>query len=154
MFSGKNPEASCKSWNTKYAGKEAFTTFNNKGYQTGTLERATFLAHRVAWAIHYGEWPAFTVDHKDGNPSNNRLQNLRHVTRSVNQRNQKLSASNSSGVVGVCWNTSANKWKAHIYVTKGGKSKRKHLGYFSKKADAIRVRKQAEKENGYTSRVS
>ena len=44
-------------------------------------------AHRVAWALHYGEDPGSTqIDHIDGNKLNNAINNLRLATQSkINQ---------------------------------------------------------------------
>ena len=47
---------------------------------------------------------------------------------------------NTSGCVGVYWNTQRNKWYAQITVNK----KTISLGYFYNKADAIKARKDAE----------
>lgn len=54
------------------------------------------------------------IDHKDGNPLNNRKNNLRVCTNAENCRNAKLSASNTSGYKGVSWNKAQQKWTADI----------------------------------------
>lgn len=46
------------------------------------------LAHRVIWKMVYGTEPA-EIDHRDGDPSNNRLSNLREATRSQNLANRR-----------------------------------------------------------------
>jgi hypothetical protein len=38
-----------------------------------------YQVHRVAWFLYHGEWPAKVIDHIDGNPSNNKIDNLRQV---------------------------------------------------------------------------
>jgi hypothetical protein len=78
-------------------------------------------------------------DHIDRNPLNNRRSNLRKATHKENSRNQSKSIRNMSGVVGVGWYKRYNKWVAYIKT-----DKRKTLGYFDNKDDAIRARLNAE----------
>ena len=49
----------------------------------------SLLAHRVIWAIHYGEFVpnGLFIDHIDGKTDNNRIDNLRLVTSKENARN-------------------------------------------------------------------
>ena len=62
-----------------------------------------FLVHRVIYEMCHGEIPAgMHVDHEDGNGYNNRISNLRCVTRAVNMRNTKKRSDNRTGVTGVC----------------------------------------------------
>ncbi len=59
-------------------------------------------AHRLAFLFMEGKWPENHVDHKDGDPSNNAWNNLRHATRSQNQHNRHAAQSNSkTGLLGV-----------------------------------------------------
>ena len=78
-------------------------------------------------------------DHIDRNPFNNRRSNLRPATHRENLRNQSKSNRNTSGVVGVGWYSKYNKWRAYITT-----DKRKTIGYFFNKEDAIRARLEAE----------
>lgn len=57
-----------------------------------------------------------TVDHIDGNPLNNCRINLRKATNKENCRNQKLSMASHTGLKGVCWDKTRNKWLSHIKV--------------------------------------
>ena len=90
-------------------------------------------AHRLAWALHTGGWPKGEIDHIDGDESNNRIVNLRDVSKSVNQQNKRLPRVDSkSGFIGVCWHKGGGKWSAQITVH--GKSI--YLGLFSDPAEA------------------
>jgi hypothetical protein len=63
------------------------------GYGLVSVKGKRFGIHRVIYAMHHGFMPEI-VDHIDGNPSNNNIQNLRSATKSQNGMNQKLSAKN------------------------------------------------------------
>lgn len=43
--------------------------------------------HRAVWAVCKGRWPVSTIDHIDGDRSNNRIENLRECSQSVNNLN-------------------------------------------------------------------
>lgn len=81
-------------------------------------------------------------DHKDRNPLNNRRFNLRQATLSENTQNRSRQKNNTSGVTGVYWDKSRNKWYAVININK----KPVNLGRFSNKEDAIITRLNAEYE--------
>jgi hypothetical protein len=106
-------------WNGRYAGCEAFTATDLRGYKHGQLDGRQLRAHRVVWALCKGEWPPHDIDHVDGNRTNNRLGNLRAVTRAENHRNRRTSSTNTSGVMGVSWNKRSRKWRAYIDLGAG-----------------------------------
>lgn len=135
----------CAIWNSRYAGKEAFTSLVGGGYLSGEIFYRAYFAHRVLWMLAYGEWPAVDIDHINGDRSDNRLTNLRSVSRIENGRNQGIPRNNKSGVMGVCWSERNAKWKAQIRV--GGDQK--HLGFFPDIAAAAAARKAAEIEFGF-----
>jgi hypothetical protein len=90
----------CSSWNARYAGKPALACEAANGYLTGTLNYQRVLAHRVIWKMVHGTEPDI-LDHINRRKSDNRLANLRDVTKSQNCRNTGLYASNKTGVPGV-----------------------------------------------------
>ena len=144
--SNRDADGAAKAFNAKWAGKPALNRVTEKGYFAGKVCGVCVRAHRVAWALHYGEWPEMDLDHIDGNPQNNAIANLREVTRSENSRNMKVYRTNSSGVHGVGMH-SCGKWRARIAPRRGARSI--HLGLFNTKEEAIAARKKAEKEHGY-----
>ena len=92
----------------------------------------THLVHRICWYLIYNSWPK-VLDHKDGNPLNNRLSNLREASSADNQANQKKqSKQTSSFYKGVYLFKRDNKWMA--YINREGK--RYHLGYFNSQEEA------------------
>lgn len=73
----------------------------NNGYISLSLQNYKMLAHRAAWAITHGVWPSFEIDHINRDRCDNRIANLRQVSRSQNARNGKLRKNNAIGVSGV-----------------------------------------------------
>lgn len=89
-----------KNWNAKYAGKIAGSDSHSK-YNAIFIHNRQYLAHRLAWLLYYGEPIPDEIDHKDGNPHNNKIDNLRSATRAENIANSKLSNRNTTGYKGV-----------------------------------------------------
>lgn len=52
-----------------------------------TIRQKNIQAHRLAWRIYYGRWPSKDIDHKNGDPSDNRISNLREATEQENTFN-------------------------------------------------------------------
>lgn len=142
---GKPADGQARAWNSKMAGKPAFQCKNKAGHLTGRVFGKTMLAHRVAWAIHFGTWPADQIDHINGCGSDNRIGNLRDVSDAENKRNLRLRASNKSGVPGVFYWEKWSKWVARICI--GGKSK--HIGLFATRDEAVAARLMAERALGF-----
>lgn len=140
----KSAEAQAKWWNSRNAGKEAITALCD-GYRCGIVLRKSLKAHRIIWAMAYNEWPD-ELDHINGDRCDNRLSNLRPVTRQENCRNRAKSSRNSSGVVGVLWAPRHRKWAAHICP---GNSRTKTIGYFNTIPEAAEARRLAEIELGF-----
>jgi len=103
-----------------------------RGYKYLNFYGKKYYVHRVIWLMHYGTLPKI-LDHIDGNPLNNRIENLRERTDSQNLCNSKIKSNNTSGVKGVYWHKLKQKWTARI----GFNKKEYHMGYFNEKEDAI-----------------
>jgi hypothetical protein len=69
------------------AGEEAGTP--SHGYSKIKVLNTLHYAHRLAWLLHYGEWPRFEIDHINMDRGDNRISNLREATHSQNQMNRK-----------------------------------------------------------------
>ena len=76
------------------------------------------------------------VDHIDNCKTNNIINNLRWATSVENSQNRNMMITNTSGVKGVSFDKSSNKWIATISID----GIRINLGRFDKKEDAIHVR--------------
>lgn len=144
----RSSEHICANWNSKWSGVEAFTQKDGSGYHQGLINGKTYKAAHVIWAMTYGVWPAetgFVVDHRDNDRANNRATNLRLVSLSKNARKRLVTKVNASGVIGVTFDKSKNKWTARITTDQG----RVLLGRFASFDDAVCARKNAEAIHGY-----
>jgi hypothetical protein len=145
LFPGcKSPEPYCQSWNARYAGREAFTALN-KGYRVGRIYDRMAQAGRVVFALANGRWPENNIDHIDGNPLNNRPENLRDIPQAGNTKNMRLPRHNTSGIVGVGFIRTSGRWFAQI----GSRKNHVFLGCYATKEEAAAARRAAERELGY-----
>lgn len=134
-----------KAWNTRYAGTAAFdASSGHQGYRAGFIARKKYYAHRVAWALAYGEWPSTGIDHVDGDRTNNRISNLRMADCVENGRNASLSRRNKSGRTGV-FKASGSRCVAKIGIP----GNYKHLGSFPTFEAACAARSEAERQYGF-----
>lgn len=124
-----------KSPNEKIKVGQVAGTTDKKGYIRVKVFKKSYLAHRLAWFLHYGEWPSRMLDHKDQNPSNNKISNLRECSRSENGRNRQSKKNSSSGYLGVCWGKYQNKWLAQARFN----GKLVYLGSFTEEVDAAKA---------------
>jgi len=116
------------------------------GYVHVVFDGVRHYGHRLAWQMDVGPIPeGMEIDHIDHDPSNNRISNLRLVTKSGNRKNRSRDSRNKSGVNGVYWAPHANAWSAQIRSD----HKVRHIGYFKVLADAASARAQAEAELGF-----
>ncbi len=103
--------------------------YDDKGYIHIRADDRLYLAHRLAWFYETGSWPITGLDHKNGNPSDNRIDNLREATQSQNVQNIRGAKRDSShGYLGVKFMPKQGKkpWMARIQVNR----KNIFLGYY------------------------
>ena len=123
------------------AGKEAGTV-KKDGYIIIKYDEVCYPAHRLVWLYLFGYIPEYEVDHLDRVRHNNRAENLREVSPSCNCQNQKVKECNKSGITGVCWHKSSNKWRSYLSLN----NKKISLGYSTSLLDAAKARYAGEKE--------
>lgn len=111
-------------------------TLTPKGYWAVRLgHQKTMYAHRLVWALHYGDIPDnLTIDHIDGNRSNNTIGNLRICTMEENNQYREerapLRVSNSSGIPGITeHNNGSSSLYARVQYTLSGERYRKDFSY-------------------------
>ncbi len=82
------------------------------------------------------------VDHRNGDKSDNRVQNLRWADAKQNARNKEKNHSSNSNFKGCTFDKKKQKWRVRIKID--GKSK--HLGYFTNEEDAGKTYEKYSKE--------
>lgn len=100
-------------------------TLDSKGYKVTKINNQIYKNHRIIFLMFHGYLPKF-IDHIDGNPSNNRIENLREATRSENAYNRKTLAINKFGVKNVYWGKLGKNWRVMVQV----KGIRKYFGAY------------------------
>jgi hypothetical protein len=115
----RGKEWAANQWNSRNAGKEAFTASDHGGYRKGKINGAKYLAHRVIWKLVYGVDPD-VIDHVNRVTNDNRVHNLRSCTVADNSRNYRKT-NNSSRYRGVSWVKRDQVWAARISNGKGSK---------------------------------
>ena len=121
---------------------------NTNGYINIYINKKLYLLHRVIYKYFNEEWDITDtsnnnlIDHIDINPINNRIENLRRVTQSQNNRNKNKKKNCSSQYRGVSWYKPSNKWLAQINIA----GKLKHLGYFTNEEEAREAYKKIYNE--------
>jgi hypothetical protein len=91
--------------------------------------KINLVASRVCWLIQTGDWPEYTVDHINGDATDNRFDNLRDVPQGKNNINKRAYKCNKTGYKGV--GKLGKKYRAVCGKT--------WLGTFSTPEEAARV---------------
>lgn len=110
---------------------------NNCGYRYIVIRNKILtyylLQHHFIYYIAKGEI-VDEIDHINGDRADNRIDNLRSVTRSENQQNRKRTK-------GYNWSKKCNKWHCKIVLN----NKSIHLGLFDKEDEAHQAYLNAKK---------
>ena len=108
-------------------------------------KRHNLSLHRIAWTLYYKKIPENFIDHINHIRSDNRIENLREVSKVENNKNQSMPKHNTSGFVGVSYHKRDKIWEARIKVNYN----QIYLGRFKTKEEAIEARKKAEVQYGF-----
>jgi len=157
-----NPVRDCTQFNNRWADKQVGCAFRRQKKKTPTYEpkwkavsfrfcdprtgisgSKTYI-HRLVWLMEHGYWPKQPIDHINGDPLDNRVENLRMVDYKANNQNLAVYRNNTSGYMGV-ERLPNGKYRARITVD----GKRIHLGMYFTKEAAAEARQLAEKQYGF-----
>ena len=104
----------------------ALAAKKSSGHCHGFVKGVPLQAHRVAWALHYGEWPEGFIDHINGIRDDNRISNLRVVCARDNAKNRRPNKGKASRLPhGV---SKKGNGKFFAQIQEGNINH--HLGYF------------------------
>ena len=119
-------------------GKVAGSRHSEGGWQV-SVNNTNYLNCRLVWMYNFGEDPGdLEIDHKDGDRSNDRLDNLRIANREQQQANITINRRNTSGHKGVSWYKRLGKWRVDV--------KGKTIGYYTDLQEAIKARLDTAKK--------
>ena len=117
---------------------------SNMGYRRIEINGKKYPAHRLILMWHGIKVPKeLDVDHINHDRADNRIENLRLVTRLENMRNKKLYKNNKSGQHGI--EVLENGYK----VTIGVEGETVYLGRYETINQALEAREQALSEHGF-----
>ena len=141
------PDTGVFTWIERKIGRRMSVPAGSKsagGYLRIMINGLSYYSHRLAWFYVNGVWPE-EIDHINHSRADNRICNLRAITRNENVKNASLRRDNPSGYTGIRWINSTEKWQAYIGLNRKFKS----LGHYVSMTDAITARKAAEIKYGF-----
>jgi hypothetical protein len=111
------------------------------GYVQVNVAGTMLKGHRLAWFLHYGEWPDGHIDHINGIRNDNRIANLRVVTNAINCQNKRKALPKSkTGVLGVV--KVGQRFQANIHHNR----KKHYLGTYDTPEQAHAVYVEAKRQ--------
>lgn len=144
-----------KLWNTSHAGRTAGAKQYGRGKPMRVMvnmKGVGHAAHRIIYEMHgCGSVPeGLVIDHVNGNPFDNRIENLRAATNAQNLWNVSKSKANKHGLKGIFWCKSKRRWVAQLRRL----DKKMHLGTFQTKGmAAVAYAKAAMRYHGSFARI-
>ena len=109
------------------------------------IDGIQYITARIIYYIEYGVDPGdYEIDHKDRNPDNNNIKNLRlSLKKGAQPHNRKVFKNNTSKAVGVTWIKARGKWMAQFHHNKI----KSYLGLFTCKLEAAKAYNEAVMTN-------
>jgi len=136
------------SWRNRFTGA-LVGSITDRGYRATSISiygrNRAYKLHQLIWAWHHLSWPVHQIDHINGIKDDNRIENLRDIPQSDNNRNASRRKDNTSGVTGVHFDKVRGKWVAQMRV----EDTYVYLGGHETMGSAIAARKAAEVEHGF-----
>ena len=115
------------------------------GYRNISLFGRTYLEHQLIWFICNGVWPSGQIDHINQIRDDNRIVNLRDVSKADNARNRSRNPNSKLGEHGIWFNQRTNKYVAEITLN----GKKVYQKSFDDIDEAIEARKAKSLELGF-----
>lgn len=111
--------------NSKAKAGDVAGWIKDNGYICVSIQNKTYYVHRLIYIYHFGDIDeGLEIDHIDRDRANNKIENIRLVTRQQNNFNRK--------VKGYCFDKRTQKWMAYIGIG----CDRKHLGRYETQEEA------------------
>lgn len=126
-------------------GRIAGSLVSTTGYRSITIFGRSYLEHHLIWFIHYGVWPKGQIDHINQKRDDNRIINLREVTKSENARNRSRRKDTKTGEHGIWYNARTRKYVAEITLN----GKKVYQKSFDDPDEAVKARKEKSLELGF-----
>jgi len=130
---------------SKFTGRR-IGYLDKDGYEVVNVMKREFRSHKLIMIASGADVAGCEVDHINGVRNDNRIVNIRVVSKKENAKNKRLRSNNKTGLHGVSWIPTLGKWRARINM---GNKQSKSLGCFFSFLDAVCARKSAEIEFGY-----
>jgi len=136
------PETGLFFWKKKRNGISVGQMAGGKdrdGYIRIRIDNVKYAAHRLAWMYIHNDFPKNFIDHINGIKIDNRICNIRDVTRSENMQNL-FKPQGRNIYIGVYKNQNANTWYSKIEIN----GKQIRLGTFKTPEEANIAYKKAK----------
>lgn len=123
------------------AGSPAGST-DKLGYRWIKFRGRLYGVHQLVFFLEKGRWPKGFVDHANGKPGDNRIENLRECTNRQNKQNIGIMRTNTTGFPGVSFHRTCGRYIARIR----NHSRLIHLGYFDTAEAAYQKYREAKRQ--------
>jgi hypothetical protein len=139
LLSEEDADLASLVWASVKPKAKHYITRNKPKAIGGTIYLHRLVAERMG---HDMSDRTLNVDHMNGDTTDNRRENLRIVSLTENARNRVGWKNSKSGIMGVGWDNSRQKWTAYIG---DGTPNGIKLGRFDTKEEALEARLAAER---------
>ena len=133
-YGGRNNKQVIRLAGSQVGTKEGELKTNSRARSWRTMcDKQHYQVHRIMWVLLHGHISGdMVIDHLDGNPFNNTIENLRLVTPRMNQRNRSKNINNKTGEHGVAYHKTSNNsggYNEYIRVVWAANNKQKHADF-------------------------
>lgn len=108
-------------------------SLQKNGYRLIQLKGNKYQAHKIVWWLHHSLYPD-ELDHRNNNRDDNRLENLRLTSRTMNNANRQIGSSNTTGFKGV-----RKGWNGRFTASIQKHGTASHLGTFNTPQEAAQA---------------